>query len=416
MADRSDLAAVLDDVSAFVRRYVVLDEAQLIATTLWTFHTHGFGAASATPYLSITSAEKESGKTRLLEVLELIVARPWFTGRVTAAVLPRKIEQETPTLLLDESDAAFKGEKEYAEALRGVLNSGHRRSGVTTLCVGQGAAISYKNFSTFCPKAIAGIGELPDTVASRSIPVRLKRRAPAERVEDFFLEEAESRAEPLRQAMESLAAHHLETLKHSRPERLAGLRDRAFDSWRPLLAIADLAGGSWPERARGAALELAGRAVEDDDSLGVRLLADCAAAFASDDRLSTEQLIDRLCEDEEAPWPTWHKAARITPRALARLLRPFAIRSKSIRLADGSTPKGYARQDFEDAWRRYPPAHTPDLSATTPQPASALEKPGDSIRNAPPSVADAKRVPNPHEQKDVADVADTNGVRAALSA
>jgi hypothetical protein len=97
----------------------------------------------------------------------------------------RKIDAERPTLLLDESDAAFKGDREYAEALRGVLNSGHRRGGKTTVCVGQGAEIGFKDFSTYCPKAIAGIGKLPDTVQSRSIPIRLKRRAPGERIERF---------------------------------------------------------------------------------------------------------------------------------------------------------------------------------------------------------------------------------------
>lgn len=217
-SERDDLIRTLDAVCGFVRRFVAMNEEQLSAIALWTFHSHALDAASATPYLSITSAEKESGKTRLLEALEPLVARPWLTGRVTAAVLPRKIEAETPTPLLDESDAAFRGEKEYAEALRGVLNSGHRRSGKTTLCIGQGAPMSYKNFSTSCPKAIAGIGELPDNVASRAIPIRLQRRSRGEPVEDFLSDDAEAEAESLRLALESLAA---------------------------TLAIADLAGCDW---------------------------------------------------------------------------------------------------------------------------------------------------------------------------
>jgi hypothetical protein len=125
--------------------------------------------------LAITSAEKESGKTRLLEVFETLVANPWFTGKVSAAVLTRKIDAQHPTLLLDESDAAFGGDKEYAEALRGVLNTGHRKGGKSSCCVGQGANTTFRDFSTFCPKAIAGIGKLPDTVAGRAISVRLKR-------------------------------------------------------------------------------------------------------------------------------------------------------------------------------------------------------------------------------------------------
>ena len=143
-------AALLGELSALLRRFVVMSAPQARVVALWTVHTYVVGAADATPYLAVTSAEKRSGKTRLLEVLDLVVARPWFTGRTTAAVLPRKIDVDSPTLLLDESDAAFGGDKEYAEALRGVLNTGHRQGGRATVCVGQGANIGFKDFSTFC--------------------------------------------------------------------------------------------------------------------------------------------------------------------------------------------------------------------------------------------------------------------------
>jgi hypothetical protein len=126
--------ALLADVAQFVRRYVVLSGAQTDAVALWVAHTHALDAAQSTPYLSITSAERESGKTRLLEVLDLVVARPWFTGRTTPAALARKTDSDQPTLLLDESDAAFNGDREYAETLRGILNTGYRRGGKTTVC------------------------------------------------------------------------------------------------------------------------------------------------------------------------------------------------------------------------------------------------------------------------------------------
>jgi 5S rRNA maturation endonuclease (ribonuclease M5) len=180
-----DGARLLDHVAAYIRRFVSLSESQARVAATWTVHTYTFAAADSTPYLAITSAEKQSGKTRLLEVFKTLVETPWFTGRVTAAVLTRKIDAERPTLLLDESDAAFSGEKEYAEALRCVLNTGHRSGGKASCCVGQGANISFKDFSTFCPKAIAGIGKLPDTVADRAIPIRLKRAAQDEKVERF---------------------------------------------------------------------------------------------------------------------------------------------------------------------------------------------------------------------------------------
>ena len=163
-------ADVPDAISGFIKRFVVLSENQLAVLSLWVAHTHAIESTDVTPYLAVTSAEKQSGKSRLLEELNLIVANPWYTGRVTAAVLVRKVDGKHPTLLLDESDAAFGGEKEYAEALRGVLNTGHCRGGVASLCVGQGAEISYKDFSTFCPKAIAVSASSP--TRSRIAPSR----------------------------------------------------------------------------------------------------------------------------------------------------------------------------------------------------------------------------------------------------
>ena len=126
----ADGAILFDDVVRFVRRFVVLSKVQLVAIALWIVHTHAIDAANATLYLNITSPEKRSGKTRLLEVLELLIARPWYTGRTSAAALVREIDDARSTLLLDEGDAAFKSDREYSEALRGILNAGHRRAGV----------------------------------------------------------------------------------------------------------------------------------------------------------------------------------------------------------------------------------------------------------------------------------------------
>ncbi len=202
-APARDLARVLDDVACYIRRYVVLSDPQARACTLWVAHCHAFAAAEATPYLNVTSAVKQCGKTRLLEVLEPIVPAPWLTGRVSAAVLTRKVDGETPTLLLDESDAAFAHRSEYAEALRSILNSGYRRSGRSSLCVAQGAGLAYRDFSTFCPKAIAGIGALPDTVTDRSVRIVLKRRAPDESVDRFRLRHASRVGAPLRAQLDA---------------------------------------------------------------------------------------------------------------------------------------------------------------------------------------------------------------------
>jgi hypothetical protein len=202
----------------------------------------------------------ECGKTRLLEVEEALVRRPWLTGRVTAAVLMRKVDAEHPVLLLDESDAAFNGDPEYAEGLRGQLNTGFHRSGTASACVGQGANLSYKDFKTFGPKAIAGLGQLPPTVESRSIPIALRRRTKTETIAKWRRREAWDAATPLRTCLTTTMQAAVEALRASRPYLPDGLSDRAEDVLEPLFAIADLAGQDWPTRSRTAAVALMGTA------------------------------------------------------------------------------------------------------------------------------------------------------------
>ena len=207
LVDQMTLATVLTKVEHFIRRYVVLNDDQAVAVTLWVAHTHVLDAADCTPYLQVTSATARAGKTRLLETAEPLVARPWLTGRTSAAALVRKTDALSPTLLLDESDAAFGGDKENAEALRGILNTGYRRSGRTTLCVGQGANLTFKDFSTFGPKAIAGIGQLPSTVTDRAIPIELKRRTKDEPVERFRERDAGAQARPIYDHFSDVGRH-----------------------------------------------------------------------------------------------------------------------------------------------------------------------------------------------------------------
>ncbi len=371
-------AALLDEIVIFIRRFLVLSLAQVEAIALWILHTYVIEAAEATPYLNLSSAEKRSGKTRTLELLDLLVARAWFTGRVTAAVLARKIDAECPTLLLDESDAAFKGDREYAETLRAILNSGYRRGGKTSVCVGQGAKISYVDLSTFCPKAIAGIGKLPDTVADRSIPITLKRRTPGELVDRFRRKKVQCEAAPIRARLIDWAnSVELEKAEPALPEELD---DRAADCWEPLLAIADAAGDEWPGKARKAAIELMTSESRVDESLGVRLLNDIRNLFDSKkSQITSADLVYLLKEIEDSPWGDL-RGRPLDARHLAALLKPYGIRPSTIREGD-KTPKGYRGQDFHDAFKRYLPS-TGELAATSATPGTAhAQKERENIRN-----------------------------------
>jgi hypothetical protein len=307
-------AAVLDHILQFYSKFMKMSEAQVIVFSLWTAHTHVIPATDATPYMAISSAEKQSGKTMLMEAAELLVFEPWLTGHVTAACLVRKIDAKHPALLLDESDAAFNGDKEYAEVLRGLLNTGYRRGGHASCCVGQGAQITFKDFSTFCPKAIAGIGKLPDTIADRSIPIRLKRKAPGELVERFRRRDVEPEAKNLRDNIVAWASEHMAALRSACPILPEELSDRHQDVCEPLLAIADLAGGQWPAKARKALVELCTGKAAEDDSLGVRLLADIKAVFIAEkvEAIPSTVLVKVLVEMEDRPWAEIAKGKPLT--------------------------------------------------------------------------------------------------------
>jgi hypothetical protein len=385
-------AEILDSVFRFVRRFVALTENQARIATLWAAHTHAMDAADCTPYLSVNSAEKSSGKTRLLEVLEILVREPWLTGRVTAAVLTRKIDAVRPTLLLDESDAAFGGEKEYAEALRGVLNSGYRRGGKASCCVGQGANTSYRDFETFCAKVIAGIGRLPDTVADRSMPIRLKRARQGE-VKKLRKREAEREAAEIKARMAAWCATNLEKLRDARPDTPPELSDRQADCCEPLLAIGDLACGEWPNAARRALVQLCCEAQADDQSNGVRLLADIKQIFAEHgtDRISSADLVVALVAIETSPWAELSHGRPITAPKLARLLGRFGIAPGTIRV-EGSTPKGYYLRDFQDAFPRYVPAENRNTATSSIN----RDEGNDSVNatSAPSGVSEIPTKPN----------------------
>lgn len=251
-----------------------------------------------------------------------------------------------------------------------MLNTGHRRGGKASCCVGQGSNISFQDFSTFCPKAIAGIGKLPDTVADLAIPIRLKRAAPGEIVARFPLRDVGSAATILKERVEAWCLTIAESLPQARPELPDALTDRQQDGAEPLLAIADVVGGEWPEAARRALVELCTEGQAADDSVGRMLLSDIHLIFDAlgVDKISSAQLVNGLVEIETSPWGEWSQGRPLTTAKLARLLRPYSICPHSIRL-DDETPKGYEREDFEDSFRRY--LRTQSTSVPSPRAQSA---------------------------------------------
>lgn len=404
------LGALLDGTQRFIRRFVVLSDHQAAAVTLWIAHTHAIKAADVTPYLAITSPEKRAGKTKLLEVVELLVPRPLRTANISPAALFRSIvdaERGRATLLYDEGDRTLGVEGH--EDLIGLFNAGYRRGAFVVRCEGEGKNIRVARYDAFGAKAIAAVRRLPDTIADRSIPIQMQRRARHEPLERFRQRDAEMEATPLRLALEEFFGNGdiIERLRAARPEIPGALDDRAADGWEPILALADHADGHWPRLAREAAVALHTGRSRDDDGLGVQLLADLYRLFTDRDaeRLTTPILLESLVEDEGAPWGDL-KGRRLTAQGLGRLLRSFAIYPTQWRDGSVGGVRGYERASFEDAWAHWLPQTAPQPLQPL-QPAPGAEFSAFSQPQQTSLVADAKNGENPLQMRGVAVVADT---------
>ncbi len=358
-----DDARVLDDVRAFLARFVAFpSDAALNAATLWAVHTHALQAFECTPRIALLSPEPGSGKTRGLEILELVVARPLLTVNVTPAYLFRKVADDAgpPTILYDEIDTVFGPRAKDNEDIRGMLNAGYRRGATAGRCVIRGKTVEVEELPAFAAVALAGLDDLPDTLMSRSIVVRMRRRAPHERIESYRRRVHEAEGHKLRDRLAAWAERHWPDLADAWPDLPDGIEDRDADVWEPLLAIADAAAGHWPDTARVAAVALVADARAKEGGLGIRLLADLREVFGGCERLATEEILTALCALDEAPWADLRGKA-LDARGLSRRLGKYDIHPKQMRQGERNV-RGYDLADLADAWSRYLPADVADKS------------------------------------------------------
>lgn len=304
--DPLDGAALLDALASIIKRHVIADQATIHAAALWA-------------------------------------AMTWFIDVVDA--------------FLAEHDEA-----------RGILNAGFTRDSAFVIrCVGDDHTPT--RFNVWGAKALCGIGKIADTLADRSIPLRLRRKKTGESTVKIRHANALEFAQ-LGGQLARFAIDNREAVRKARPAEIEGLNDRANDCWEPLLAVAEIAGGDWPRQARSAALALHGLE-EDTPSIGAELLACIREAFDNrhTDKLSTADLLDALAENDESPWATWNRGKPMTPHQLAKRLGEFSITSNTVRIGI-KTPKGYRLEQFTEAFERYLCSDTPNATATPPQPSN----------------------------------------------
>jgi putative DNA primase/helicase len=219
-------------------------------------------------------------------------------------------------------------------------------------------------FSTWCPKLLAMIGTPADTLIDRSLVITLERKTPGEPVERLRAEAAPLAFVDVRRRLRRWADDHLTDLRTLDPAIPSALHDRAADNWRPLLAIAHLAGGAWPTLAAQAAVTLSGHDA-DEAPLAEQVLADLhtifhdpATVFESGPRdlLSTARVTELLVALDSRPWATYNtKTGKpVSQYQVARLLKRFGVRSVKAKIEAKAT-NCYDRTDLESAWDRYLP-------------------------------------------------------------
>ena len=354
--ERGQGAALLEEVDGFLARFVVYPSAHArVAHTLWIAHTHVMDAWEFTPRIAFLSPEPASGKTRALEVSVLLVPRPVEAINVTPAYLFRKVgsEEGAPTILYDEIDTVFGPKAKDNEEVRALLNAGHRRGAVAGRCVVRGKIVETEEIPAYCAVALAGLGWLPETILSRSIIVQMRRRAPSEQIRPFRRRVYEKEGDHLRDRLAGWGSSASDHVADNWPELPDGIADRDADVWEPIIALADFAGGEWPERARAAAIEMVKAGKDREPSLGIRLLADLRTVFEIREAITTSVILAELIAIKEAPWGDL-RGKPLNDRGLAHRLRQYGVKSKQIRFGE-VTLKGYYRADLIEVWERYLP-------------------------------------------------------------
>jgi len=298
---------VLSKVHEFLGRFVAYpSEHARLAHTLWIVHTHLIHLWENTPRIAFLSPEPASGKTRALETTESLVPRPMEAVNMSPSALFRSVGNSNglPTILFDEIDTIFGPRAKDNEDIRGLLNAGHRRGAKIYRSVARGQQVQVEAIEAFCPVALAGIGWLPDTLMSRSVIVRMRRRHQGEAIESFRRRIHGKQGERIRDEIDAWVRSLSDQIEW--PDLPRGIQDRATDVWEPLIAVADLAGGKWPKLAREAAVALVAAANDTEPSLGLVLLTDTRTVFndpalSYPDAMSSERASGRALPTKRKP-------------------------------------------------------------------------------------------------------------------
>ena len=346
---------VLDELCKLFDTYIVFpSDEHRDAVVLWVAHSHVFEAFDTTPRLSVFSVEPGSGKTMVLNLVQGTAKNGWeASATITPAVVWRLFENYKPTLILDEVDTIFgrNGSSSSHQTLRGVINAGHTRGGVVLRSVGSS---DVKQFSVFGPMALGGLGKVPETIETRSVPIPMvKRKEGSRKVKPFRLRTAGERMAAVKGKLEGWSVAAWPKLLVAETE--LPFPDRRADVWEPLVAIGNLAGDGWQQRAWKACKTITDeQAKKQRSATGVQLLRDIRAVIGMRENMFTAELQTALLGLPDTVWTP----DNIEARRLWRVLAEFGVGPATIRRGD-KVAKGVKASAFADAWKLYLPESAP---------------------------------------------------------
>jgi putative DNA primase/helicase len=367
-----DGAMLLNDLTAFVRRFCVLPEGGYDVTALWLVMTYDIDLFDKAPYLAAQSPEKGCGKSTFLDVLAALCYRHLATAGITPAALFRVIEQYKPTLIIDELDSVFSKEGN-GEELRGVLNAGHSKNSMSGIIRCIGDTHEPRRFSVWSAKAMASIANLPDTLQSRSIVLRLHRKLPTDKLERLRLSRLAQEIDILKAKCVRWMMDNGEKIRTFDCDP-AGLGNREADNWQPLYAIATAAGGDWEERVALAANALCSAAAAvSNPSVSLRLLTDIKELFDLHgwQKVPTSQLVEQLHKMDDRGWATEGGKNGLEATRLSQLLRQYGVQPRQYK-SEGTKLRGYCLDDFREAFGRYLGGIAPSQAATQISPGTPV--------------------------------------------
>jgi hypothetical protein len=356
----TDIAAVLDTASAAISQHVITSGLVCDVAALWALHTyflhHSCIILPISPRFEIGAVSPICGKSTLLDCVGHLAWRPFdAAASLTTAVVFRLIDAYRPTMVLDEMDDLLRAHDRTE--LGSLLRASHKRNARVPRNVpiadGKGWALTW--FSAWGTHAYTIVGRLKPAMQSRAIRITLLRARPAELKQLKPMVNGESPV--LRECGRKFRRWAQDQTELPAAEIPEGISHRDADNWRPLLRIAALVGGDWPQRARDAAIALNGRTVAVGDV--VPLLTDIFAAFGGRERLTTAELTAAMLalEEPSADWRIAYKKGPINEYWLRDHLRGLVHAPEHERKwkAGKKTVRGYRKEHFRDALERYLP-------------------------------------------------------------